>query len=99
MQNRAPYDDRPRPHLILLDLNLPTISGLELLSQLKADSSLFLLPVVVLSGSEAPNDVRRSFMHGANAYLVKPGSSERAKQLADAVVSFWFDLGRVPEGI
>ncbi len=62
----------PRPGLILLDLNLPGMHGLDVLAQIKADPELMIIPVVVLSSSRHPDDIRRSYEMHANAYIVKP---------------------------
>jgi CheY-like chemotaxis protein len=66
------FADAPRPRLILLDLNLPGLSGLEVLGSLKSDDELRTIPVVVLSSSRHPADVSRSYRLHANAYIVKP---------------------------
>jgi CheY-like chemotaxis protein len=62
----------PRPGLILLDLNLPGLHGLDVLAQIKADPELRIIPVVILSSSRHPGDIRRSYEMHANAYIVKP---------------------------
>ena len=62
----------PRPGLIILDLNLPGLHGLEVLAEIKADPDLMVVPVVVLSSSRNPGDIRRSYELHANAYVVKP---------------------------
>jgi len=64
------------PQLILLDLNLPDISGIELLRQIKNDNSLHEIPVVILTMSNEDQDIQRSYDLGANSYLVKPISDE-----------------------
>ena len=64
------------PQLILLDLNLPDISGIELLRQIKNDKSLHEIPVVILTMSNEDQDIQRSYDLGANSYLVKPISDE-----------------------
>jgi CheY-like chemotaxis protein len=66
------YADAPRPGLILLDLNLPRLDGLEVLAELKADPELKVIPVVILTTSQAQQDVLRSYALHANAYVSKP---------------------------
>jgi len=66
------YADAPRPGLILLDLNLPRLDGLEVLAELKADPALKVIPVVILTTSQAQQDVLRSYVLHANAYVSKP---------------------------
>ncbi|MEF2145617.1 MAG: response regulator [Desulfovibrionaceae bacterium] len=64
--------DSPRPHLILLDLRLPKIDGLEVLKTIKSSSDIKCIPVVILTTSEAENDVKDAYLGYANSYLVKP---------------------------
>lgn len=66
------FADAPVPRLVLLDLNLPGLHGLEVLAQIKADAKLMIIPVIVLSSSRHPDDIRRSYAAHANAYIVKP---------------------------
>jgi CheY-like chemotaxis protein len=66
------FEQSPRPALILLDLNMPGPTGLDALSAIRADDALRAIPVVVLSTSRAPGDVRRSYELDATAYIVKP---------------------------
>jgi CheY-like chemotaxis protein len=80
----------------LLDLNLPKMSGYEVLQALKEDRELCQIPVLVLSGSEAEHDVVFCYRTGACAYLVKPGSPEVAQRLIRAIEAVWFTLGRTP---
>ena len=72
LRRTGPWDTAPRPGLILLDLNLPGRSGLDILAEIKTDPDLTTIPVVMLSNSEAAEDVLRSYQLHANAYLVKP---------------------------
>jgi CheY-like chemotaxis protein len=89
-------DDRPRPDLILLDLNLPRMSGLAVLQAIKQDPSLCEIPVVVLTGSSAAADVCESYAHGANAYIVKPIHFEGLEEIVTALERFWFDVAALP---
>jgi CheY-like chemotaxis protein len=83
----------PRPDIILLDLNLPRMSGLELLAQIKEDADLKLIPVVVLSSSEAAADVLNSYRLGANCYFKKPSEWDGFETIARDIKDFW--LGKV----
>jgi two-component system, chemotaxis family, response regulator Rcp1 len=71
-----PYKDAPRPDLILLDLNLPKKSGMEVLAEIKTDESLRSIPVIMFSSSRRPVDADRSLQLGAQDYVTKPSSSE-----------------------
>src|SRR6201992_3752371 len=72
LRRTGPYADAPRPGLILLDVNLPRLSGLEVLAQLKQDPELLDVPVVMLTTSQAEEDILRSYKLHANAYISKP---------------------------
>ena len=69
---RGEYRDAPRPDLVLLDLRLPTIGGVDVLRQVKADPGLSTIPVVVLTGSTDEEDLRQCMVLGSDGYLVKP---------------------------
>ncbi|MGE3795951.1 MAG: response regulator [Dehalococcoidia bacterium] len=72
LRRQPPHEDAPRPDLILLDLNLPRRDGREVLAELKADPDLAPIPVVILTTSQAPEDIARSYDLHANAYVAKP---------------------------
>ena len=78
--------DAPRPSLILLDLNLPIRNGLDVLAELKSDTEFLSIPIVVLTTSRAPNDIRQCYSLHANAYIIKPpdfdGYADVIKQVA-----------------
>lgn len=85
-------DDAPRPALILLDLNLPKVGGLEVLRRMRTDERTRLIPVVVLTSSKLDEDILDSYRSGANAYVRKP---VRFSDFADAVRAlgvFWLRL-------
>lgn len=85
-----------RPHLILLDLNLPKKDGRAVLAELKADEDLRLIPVVVLTTSSARDDVMRAYGLHANAYLTKPVDfSEFARSIA-TTIKYWFEVVTLP---
>jgi chemotaxis family two-component system response regulator Rcp1 len=92
LHRRGAYADVPRPHLILLDMNMPRLSGLDTLSRIKADPDLRVIPVIMLSTAGSPEDVRKSYRAGANAYLRKPATLQGALKLVQAVENFWMDL-------
>ena len=77
LRRTGDYAGAPRPGLILLDLNLPRLDGLEVLAELKADPVLKVIPVVILTTSQAQQDVLRSYALHANAYVSKPVDFER----------------------
>ena len=90
------YSDAPRPALILLDINLPRRSGLEVLSEMKADRDLKTIPVVVLTTSSAHEDVLRSYQLHANAYVTKPVGFDLYTEAVRQIDEFFLALARLP---
>lgn len=90
-------DSAPRPSLILLDLNLPGIDGLEVIEQIKHDDTLKTLPIVVLTTSSSPKDIEASYQLGANSYLIKPIGVDVYKQTIRAFLDYWFTAVVLPE--
>jgi CheY-like chemotaxis protein len=94
LSGQGPYADRekhPMPCLVLLDIKMPVLDGFETLSKLRSSEAYDLLPVVMLSGSAQPGDIKRAFSLGANAFLVKPAGLARLRDMMRAVVDFWFE--------
>ena len=83
------YADAPRPGLILLDLNLPRLDGLEVLAELKADPVLKVIPVVILTTSQAQQDILRSYALHANAYVSKPVDFETFMEVIRQIDNFF----------
>lgn len=83
------------PDLVLLDLNLPGKSGHELLEEIKEHPDLRRLPVVILSSSEAEEDVAKSYHHYANAYVSKPVDLEEMSEIVRSIDNFWFEVVRL----
>ena len=99
LAGRQPFDDpdsHPRPQVVLLDLRLPTVDGLEVLDAIKANESLSDIPVVVLSTSGAEGDVNRAYELGANGYVVKPMDAGRFEELVCSVRRFWLEWNHCP---
>jgi two-component system response regulator len=91
------YADRDRnsfPKVILLDLKLPKISGLEVLRQIKADERIRVIPVVVLTSSEQDSDIMESYRLGANSYIVKPVDYDKFFQAVADVGWYWLFWNR-----
>jgi chemotaxis family two-component system response regulator Rcp1 len=85
-----------RPNLILLDMNMPRFNGLETLSAVKADRELRVIPVIMLSTSAAPDDVRKSYQAHANCYVQKPTDLEQSVRLIRAIEAFWMEFAVRP---
>ena len=90
------YAEAPRPGLILLDLNLPRVDGREVLARIKAEEELRRIPVVVLTTSEAEEDILRSYDLHANAYVTKPVDFEAFVKVVRKVDEFYFNVVRLP---
>lgn len=93
---RGVYQNAPRPNLILLDVNMPRLTGVETLSAIKGDSELSVIPVIMLSTSNSPDEVRRCYQAHANVYVQKPTELERSDQLIRAIEAFWMDFAILP---
>ena len=74
LRQQVPYENAPRPDLILMDINLPKKDGREVLAEIKMDEDLMVIPVVILSGSNARPDIMKSYQLHANAYMTKPAN-------------------------
>ena len=97
---QAAYADpktSPRPDLILLDLRLPKVDGLEVLRRIKEDADLKRLPTVVLTTSGAESDMVNAYANGAGSYLVKPVNFEKFAKLMDAFGFYWLAWNRFPD--
>ncbi len=90
------YSQVPTPGLILLDLNLPRRNGLEVLAELKSDSRLLSIPVVVLTTSQAQEDILRSYTLHANAYISKPVDFEKFVGVIGQIDEFFLTLVKLP---
>lgn len=86
------YADQARPDLILLDLNLPRMSGREVLLAIRADPNLRRIPVIVLTSSNDDSDLVKSYELNANGYIVKPVDFDRLREIVAAIESFWFSI-------
>ena len=95
LRRTGDYAGAPRPGLILLDLNLPRLDGLEVLAELKADPVLKVIPVVILTTSQAQQDVLRSYALHANAYVSKPVDFERFMDVIQQIDNFFITVVRL----
>ncbi len=86
----------PRPHIILLDLRLPRVDGLQVLDAIKQDEELKIIPVVVLTTSEAEKDIARAYDNHVNSYLVKPVGFEEFTKLMDDMGYYWLGWNTNP---
>jgi CheY-like chemotaxis protein len=98
VRQQREFAGAPRPGLIMLDLNLPRRDGLEVLAELKADPQLRLIPVVILTTSQAEEDIIRSYALHANAYVSKPVDFERFIEVIQQIDSFFITVVKLPHG-
>ena len=96
LRREPPYADAPRPQLILLDLNMPRMDGREVLAEIKADEDLRMIPVVVLTTSNAEIDVLRSYKLHANCYITKPVDFASFVNAITSLEHFWFAVVTLP---
>lgn len=96
LRQEGKYSDAFRPDLILLDLNLPRKDGREVLAEIKADPSLKHIPIVVLTTSEAEQDIIRSYRLHANCYIAKPVDLEQFIRVVRAIDDFWLTVVKLP---
>lgn len=102
LYHRGAYKDHaasPRPGMILLDLNMPKKDGREALTEIRADTDLRQIPVVVLTTSQAEEDVFRSYDSGANSFITKPVTFEGLVVVMKSLTQYWFEIVELPDGI
>lgn len=92
------YANSPRPHVILLDLNLPKKDGREVLAEVKQDPNLRRIPIVILTASEAESDIIKSYDLHANCYITKPIDLGRFLTVVQAIEGFWLTIVKLPNG-
>lgn len=98
LRREPPHANAPRPGLILLDLNLPRMDGREVLSQIKTDKGLKMIPIIILTTSETESDVLASYELHANCYLGKPAQWDEFESLMRSTMDFWLKRIRLPQG-
>jgi chemotaxis family two-component system response regulator Rcp1 len=96
LRKTGKFADSPTPDIILLDLNLPKMNGLEVLKEVKTDQSLLQIPVVVITSSKAEEDVAKSYHLHANCYITKPIDFNQFMVVVQSIENFWFTIVRLP---
>ncbi len=96
LQKKGKYADADRPDLIFLDLNLPRKDGREVLSEIKADPELKTIPVIVLTTSDADQDVWKAYNSGVNSYIKKPVDLEQFIRIFRSIEDFWLTIVKLP---
>ncbi len=96
LRREGRHSEAPRPDLILLDLNLPKKNGREVLAEIKADSELKRIPVVILTTSDDERDIMTAYDLHVNAYVKKPVDLEQFIKIVEAVEDFWLTVVKLP---
>ncbi len=96
LRREGKYEDAPVPDLILLDLNLPKKNGREVLAEIKVDSKLKHIPVVVLTTSQAEKDIIMTYNMHANCYITKPVDFDQFISVVKSIENFWFTVVKLP---
>ena len=96
LRREGKYSEAVRPDLVLLDLNLPKMDGREVLRQIKTDEDLKTIPVVILTTSEAEQDVVKAYEYHANCYIRKPVDLARFLEIITVVENFWLTVVKLP---
>ena len=96
LRQESGYENATRPHLILLDLNLPDRSGHSVLAEIKDDDDLKRIPVLVLSTSEAEGDIVQAYNLQANSYMTKPIDLPGFREVVRAIEDYWFKRAKLP---
>lgn len=96
LRRKDQFASAPRPDLILLDLNMPRMDGRAVLQELKADSDLKTIPVVILTTSDVDRDVNASYLLGANSFITKPMDMDAFFDAIKSVEEYWFRVVRLP---
>ena len=96
LRQEGEYADRPRPDLVLLDLNMPRKDGREVLQDIKSDDDLRRIPVVVMTSSEAEEDIVQSYDLHANAYVTKPIDFDGFLDVVGSLEDFWLSVVKMP---
>lgn len=96
LKRKGKYTNSPTPDIILLDLNLPRKDGREVLAEIKADDNLKLIPVIILTTSDADLDVQKSYKLHANCFITKPVDLDQFIFIIRQIETFWFTVVKLP---
>ena len=96
LHRRGKFENAPKPDLVLLDINMPRKNGCEVLNEIRHDEELKLLPVIILTSSEAEDDIRRAYELHANCFVTKPVDLDEMVKVVHAVDHFWTTIAKLP---
>ncbi len=96
LKRTGPYEDAPKPALILLDLKMPKVNGFEVLEEIKQDKDLKSIPIIMLTTSAREIDIEKAYQLGCNNYIIKPVSFENFIQTVIKIKEYWLNISRIP---
>ncbi len=96
LRKQEKYAQVPHPDIVLLDLNLPRKDGREVLAEIKSDAALKRIPVVVLTTSQAEEDILKAYNLAANCYITKPVDFDQFVKIVQSIENFWFAIVKLP---
>ncbi len=96
LRRTGKFADAKRPDIILLDINMPRKNGCEVLEEIRCDEDLRIIPVIILTSSEAEDDIRRSYELGANCFVTKPADLDEMVKAVQAINFFWLTVAKLP---
>jgi two-component system response regulator len=99
LRRQGVYAGAPCPDVVLLDLNLPRKDGREVLAEIKADPVLKKIPVIILTTSQAEEDILRAYNLAANCYITKPVDLDQFTKVVQAIEEFWFTVVKLPSNV
>lgn len=99
LRREGKYSDAPQPDVILLDLNLPKKDGREVLAEIKVDPSLKRIPVVIVTSSEAEQDILKTYDLHVNCYVTKPVDLEQFVKVVQSIETFWLTIVKLPSEV
>lgn len=97
MKRRGQYTESVMPNLILLDINMPRLNGLEVLDFIKKDEQLKKIPVIMLTTSSSDSDISACYEKSANCFITKPLDFGKFLNVVQAIESFWFNVAQLPK--
>ncbi|MDI1308427.1 MAG: response regulator [Methylotenera sp.] len=99
LRREGKYADAPRPDVVLLDLNLPKKDGRQVLEAIKSDPALKRIPVVIITSSEAEQDIMRTYDLHANCYVAKPVDLDQFIKVIQSIENFWLTIVKLPSNL
>jgi len=96
LKQEEEFADMKRPNLIILDLNLPRINGIEVLKEVKKDDELKVIPIIILTTSRKEEDIMETYQNNVNAYLTKPVDLDQYGQIISSIQDFWLNKVKLP---